>query len=418
MKARPVILLCFLLLLALWLRPGELTVQAGTVRQADEPPHPRRVYGPLELTKPSAPVSGLAVYEPQAGSLPWTALVFQLYTASGWNIAFQPRDDTQVYLLTDDAASDITPRLSPDGTIVAFASKTDKNFRIVVLDLVNGARQTLTEQLGDAVSPFWSPDGSRIAFEWERDGNSDIWVMNADGSGLTRLTDDGDYDGMPAWSPDGLRLAFISRRTGGYRLYVMNADGSNQLMYSNLPYSGDPAWSPDGKTIAFDADSDQDEWLELWKIGADMVGQALIAKPAQYTGTDYLMGSWSPDGTEVAYSYVNWISLPQGWYIDTAYIKSMIVTNQITANLVPYDTAMNPDWRSMDRLAPTSQVLPLTRFARPGQIVTWLGSELRRVRDKSLRYPDSRSSRRQLDRLDQRNNVCQCSLEPGRRAYL
>ena len=281
-----------------------------------------------------------------------------------------------MYLLTDDSAPDITPRLSHDGMQVAFASNNDKYFRIILLNLMSGERRVLTEQLGDANSPSWSPDGGLLAFEWERDGNSDIWVMNADGSGLTQLTFDGDYDGMPAWSPDGGRIAFVSRRTGGYRMFVMNADGSNQLMYSNLPYSGDPAWSPNGKTIAFDADSNGDGWLGLWKIGADMANQSLIDEPSSATNIDFLMGSWSPDGTSVAYSNVHWIQINSDWYIEASQILWVNVSNYYYhGSLAGFDTAMYPDWLSMDRLAPVSQVQPLPIFARPGQIVTWQSSD-------------------------------------------
>ena len=377
MKLRSCFVAFILLFLTLAVSPVSFKTQARPAFQAgDEPPHSRRVYGPPDLSNPPAPISGLSEFQAQAGNLAWTALVFQLYTDSGWNIAYQPRDSNQVYLLTDDSAPDITPRLSHDGTQVAFASNNDKYFRIILLNLMSGERRVLTEQLGDATSPSWSPDGGRLVFEWERDGNSDVWVMNADGSGLTQLTFDGDYDGMPAWSPDGGRVAFISRRTGGYRVFVMSADGSNQLMYSNLPYSGDPAWSPDGKTIAFDADSNGDGWLGLWKIGADMANQSLIDEPSSATNIDFLMGSWSPDGTSVAYSNVHWIQINSDWYIEASQILWVNASNySFYGSLAGFDTAMYPDWLTMDHLAPVSQVQPLPIFARPSQIVTWQGSD-------------------------------------------
>src|SRR5688500_16946044 len=37
-------------------------------------------------------------------------------------------------------------------------------------------------------TPRFSPDGARIAFASSRSGNFDIWVINRDGSGLTRVT--------------------------------------------------------------------------------------------------------------------------------------------------------------------------------------------------------------------------------------
>ena len=72
----------------------------------------------------------------------------------------------------------------------------------------------LTNNAAADVEPAWSPDGSRIAFASTRDGNFEIYVMNADGSNQTRLTNNAAADDQPAWSPDGTRIAFKSNRDG------------------------------------------------------------------------------------------------------------------------------------------------------------------------------------------------------------
>ena len=41
----------------------------------------------------------------------------------------------------------------------------------------------LTNNAAFDIEPSWSPDGTKIAFASDRDGNSEIYVMNADGSG-------------------------------------------------------------------------------------------------------------------------------------------------------------------------------------------------------------------------------------------
>jgi hypothetical protein len=373
MKARAMVLGC-ILLLALVLSPAKFTAQARPTGQAAaEPPHPRRFYGPPEFSNSPAPVSGLAEFEAQAGNLSWTTMVFEIFTDLGWDIAYQDGIN-QEFLLTHNAAVDLTPSLSPDGFQVAYGTKDAGNYRLTILDMVSAEHRYLTGVSGDAVAPSWSPDGSRIAFEWDLNGNSDIWVINTDGSGLTRLTSDPDYDGMPDWSPDGTMLAFVSHRSGGYRVYSMNVDGSNPVQLSFQPYSGDPAWSPDGTMIAYDADGDQDGWFELWMMEADGKNQVMVARS---TSTfDYLMGSWSPDGKKLAYSSLEWSLYDSEWYLIAISLQAVEYTSGWTVLLSSQEAAMSPDWISMDRIVPTSQVLPLPRFARPGVKVSWTGQDL------------------------------------------
>ena len=53
----------------------------------------------------------------------------------------------------------------------------------------DGSNQTrLTNNAANDVHPSFSGDGSKIVFDSDRDGNYEIYVMNADGSNQTRLT--------------------------------------------------------------------------------------------------------------------------------------------------------------------------------------------------------------------------------------
>ncbi|MFZ5912231.1 MAG: TolB family protein [Chloroflexota bacterium] len=84
--------------------------------------------------------------------------------------------------------------------------------------------------------PRLSPDGTRIAFErLEGDadphGNYNIYIVNVDGSGETRLTSDGYSQGFAEWSHVGDRILYIVAAINGagqYDMYIMNADGTNK----------------------------------------------------------------------------------------------------------------------------------------------------------------------------------------------
>jgi serine/threonine-protein kinase len=75
-------------------------------------------------------------------------------------------------------------------------------------------------------SPRVSPDGTRVAFE-VRDQRSDIWIWEIRRQLLTRFTSDPAQDVLPVWAPDGQRLFWASDRAGGLvNLYSQSADGT------------------------------------------------------------------------------------------------------------------------------------------------------------------------------------------------
>lgn len=83
--------------------------------------------------------------------------------------------------------------------------------------------------------PRLSPDGSKIAFErlegdTSKHGNYNIFVIDADGSNETRLTDTGYSQGIVSWSHSGDKLIYVVAAIGSegkYDIYMMNSDGSN-----------------------------------------------------------------------------------------------------------------------------------------------------------------------------------------------
>lgn len=134
-----------------------------------------------------------------------------------------------------------------------FESDTRGQANIFSMNLDGTNWKQLTDFGAD--SPKLSPDGTRIAFTSEVNGNFDIYSMNTEGGELVQLTNSPGNDFDPDWSPDGSQIAFISRRDDGgvTNLYVMNADGSEQRALSDTPNLGErsPAWSPDADKIIF-----------------------------------------------------------------------------------------------------------------------------------------------------------------------
>ncbi|MFZ1700761.1 MAG: winged helix-turn-helix domain-containing protein [Pyrinomonadaceae bacterium] len=111
---------------------------------------------------------------------------------------------------------------SPDRTSVIFANDfaEDGNFEIFEVRLGGNeaARRLTFRRLADD-RPSISPNGRRIAFASNTDGNWELYLMNADGTGQLRLTRNRANDSMPHFSPDGKKIIFSSDRGGKYALY-------------------------------------------------------------------------------------------------------------------------------------------------------------------------------------------------------
>lgn len=168
-------------------------------------------------------------------------------------------DGSGVVRLTENQTPDSDAAWSPDGTMIAFISRTDDGNQIFMMNADGSNSHNFTNDTSDNSNPAWSPDGTQIAFASDREPgdplqSTEIFVMNVDGSGLTRLTSNSTFDSRPVWSPDGTKIAFNCDA----EICVMKADGSNLRNVTNRPDSGEylGSWSPDGTQLVFDSDMD------------------------------------------------------------------------------------------------------------------------------------------------------------------
>jgi TolB protein len=147
-----------------------------------------------------------------------------------------------------------SPRISPDGSRIAFSSlgREGWSIRMFSLDLNRMVSFPAGAAGGANFSPAWSSDGGKLAFSSSRSGDPEIWVCDAGGGNLHKLTSFRGPDVAPTWNPKtNSQIAWVSGRTGLPQIYTMDQDGGNIQRITDGGYATSPSWSPNGQILAF-----------------------------------------------------------------------------------------------------------------------------------------------------------------------
>jgi len=288
-----------------------------------------------------------------------------------------------------------TPRLSPDGSTVAYvvatidgaANEYMSSIWLARLDGSDEPRQFTSGTTRDA-TPVWSPDGSLIAFTSKRASKAmQLFVIPIEGGEAVQLTEFSEDVEELAWSPDStkvvvsarvrdhedeeedrnrppLRLTRLQFRldnvgwTAGRRrhLFVVAADGSSdptQITFGDFEDAA-PAWSPDGDRIAFTS-ARHDNW-DIQPTSALYVVAASGGDPEALTAPDSSAWapSWSPDGKRLAHYYAPGIlddpRHQQVAVLDVASREQRVLTASLDRQCVPFPQLREPLWRGNNLL--------------------------------------------------------------------
>ena len=156
--------------------------------------------------------------------------------------------DITIATTADSGAADFA--LSQTGTLLFITPSVSGRLR--TLSWVD--RQGKEEPLGLAPArysdPRISPDGTRVAFSMAGE-NRNVWIWNLERPSLTRLTSGPTEELLPVWSRDSRRVFFTSDRTGNMDVYSQAADGATmdrvEFAGPGAQFSG--SFTPDGARL-------------------------------------------------------------------------------------------------------------------------------------------------------------------------
>ncbi len=140
---------------------------------------------------------------------------------------------------------------------------------------------------------------TRIVFVYA----GDLWSVSRSGGAATRLTAGPGLKSNPKFSPDGNWIAFSSNANGNENVYVMPADGGQpkQITFSPGP-DVVQGWTPDGKRILFSSPryAFAHQVVQLFTAPATGGFAERLPFPTGFGG------SYSPDGSHIAYDPTPW----------------------------------------------------------------------------------------------------------------
>jgi TolB protein len=204
--------------------------------------------------------------------------------------------------LTHQGSIALSPRISPDGSRLAFSSVSKSGWDIMMYSTELNRVVSFPHFGGGNFSPSWSPDGARLAFSSSRGGHSEIYVCDASGGNLRAMTTSKGPDVSPVWNrKTGAQIAFVSGSTGLPQVYTMEADGTNQQRMTDQGYAVSPNWSPNGQFLTL-------AWTRKYGPGAPGSSDIYLMDIASkqwvqltHDGGRNDFPSWAPDGRHIVF---------------------------------------------------------------------------------------------------------------------
>jgi TolB protein len=211
-------------------------------------------------------------------------------------------DGSNQHQITHLGSIALSPRISPDGSRLAFSALTKTGWEIMMYSLEINRMVGFPHMGGTNLSPAWSADGTKLSFSSSRAGDPAIYVADTSGGNAHRVTTDKGPDVSPVWNrKTNAQIAFVSGRTGLPQIYTMESDGTNLQRMTDQGYAVSPNWAPNGQFLTF-------AWVRKYGPGepgaSDLYLMDIASKQwvqLTHDGGRNDFPSWSPDGRHIVF---------------------------------------------------------------------------------------------------------------------
>ena len=245
-------------------------------------------------------------------------------------------DGNNQHQVTHQGSISLSPRISPDGSRLAFSSITRGSWEILMYSTDLNRLVTFPRFGGGNYSPAWSGDGTRLALASSRGGATEIYVCDSGGKNMKQLTSSKGPESSPTWNrKTNSQIAFVSGRTGLPQIYTMEADGTNVQRVTDQGYAVSPSWSPNGQFLVF-------SWIRKYGPGAPGAQDIYIMDIASkqwvqltHDGGRNDFPSWSPDGRHIVF---------QSSRTGTEQIWTMLADGTNQKALTTSGSSTQPNW--------------------------------------------------------------------------
>jgi Tol biopolymer transport system component len=265
------------------------------------------------------------------------------------------------------AAGSIGAGATPRTGVPLLAFALEPGLGVCATDL-EGHTFRLADPRQSAAYLSWSPDGSQLVF---RSGQSTVSFVDAEGHNkgiLSWPSGDGENYSTSvsgfAWSPDSRALAGVvttAYHYGGVQSQLWVSQGTTRTLYYG-GLIGQPSWSPDGSQIAFST------------------GKTYVVDPDGRNLRKVLDSAdqpvWSPDGQRLAYVVLGAERRPMGLAVARA--------DGSGQQLLVEGKALSPAW------SPDGSTIAFTRdlgTAREIDVIKADGTDERRVASGAVGFP-------------------------------
>jgi dipeptidyl aminopeptidase/acylaminoacyl peptidase len=246
-----------------------------------------------------------------------------------------------VNLTATDDASETSPVVSPDGTLLAYSSraKTEPATDLGVLELATDKMRLLTHENDPTM--IWVPvafsKNGRTLLANRGDlmqAHAAVYRVDVASGAATRLTADEAraYNAASDWSPDGSRISVTTETAAGDRQAAILEVGSGKLIL----LKPDPweqrvgRFSPDGRMLLAVSNVDGHDTIFAYTVHAHKVTE-LPFPPGINSDSFGDMPAFSPDGKRLLFPHSSGSEPLEHWIFDIATGTSQPVTHM--ANL-------------------------------------------------------------------------------------